>query len=113
MEKKEKDKSAEEILSEITGETGIYLTHGMIRGRDALAAMELYANQRLKENQREDNGSGDKEDIMSIITSTLYNISTYEGKRMMDTDKCDEVAEFIYQDLKKYFQPPSYNEPGI
>lgn len=41
------EKSAEEILSKHTGETGIYLTHGMIRGSDALEAMKEYKNQSL------------------------------------------------------------------
>jgi len=35
---------AEEVLSKHTGETGIYLTKGMVRGSDALEAMEEYAN---------------------------------------------------------------------
>ena len=36
-------KTPEEILSEHTGEVGIYLTKGMIRGSDALEAMrELF-----------------------------------------------------------------------
>lgn len=38
-------KTAEQILSEHTGETGIYLTKGQIRGSDALDAMEEYKNQ--------------------------------------------------------------------
>lgn len=38
-------KTAEEILSKHTGETGIYLTHGMIRGSDALEAMGEYLQQ--------------------------------------------------------------------
>lgn len=38
-------KTAEQILSEHTGEKGIYLTHGTIRGSDAISAMEEYANQ--------------------------------------------------------------------
>jgi len=37
-----KTATAEEILSKHTGETGIYLTHGMVRGSDALEAMEEY-----------------------------------------------------------------------
>jgi hypothetical protein len=37
--------TAEEILSQITGENGIYLTKGMVRSSDALEAMELYASQ--------------------------------------------------------------------
>lgn len=38
-------KTAEEILSAHTGATGIYLTHGEVRGSDALEAMEEYSNQ--------------------------------------------------------------------
>ena len=38
-------KLAEKILSDHTGEEGIYLTKGMIRGSDALDAMEEYAKQ--------------------------------------------------------------------
>ena len=38
-------KTKEEILSKHTGEEGIYLTHGTIRGSDALDAMEEYADQ--------------------------------------------------------------------
>jgi len=38
-------KTAEEILSKHTGKTGIYLTHGMIRGSDALEAMGEYLQQ--------------------------------------------------------------------
>ena len=38
-------KTAEEILSKHTGEEGIYLTHGTIRGGDALDAMKEYADQ--------------------------------------------------------------------
>jgi len=34
---------AEEILSKHTGEEGVYLTKGLIRGSDALEAMEEYA----------------------------------------------------------------------
>lgn len=40
------DNTAEAILSRITGESGIYLTHGMVRGSEALEAMEIYKNQK-------------------------------------------------------------------
>ena len=40
-------KTAEEILSEHTGEKGIYLTHGTIRGSDALDAMKEYSQQEV------------------------------------------------------------------
>jgi len=33
----------EKILGKHTDETGIYLTHGMVRGSDSLDAMEEYA----------------------------------------------------------------------
>ena len=46
-------KTPEKILSEHTGEEGIYLTHGLIRGSDALDAMDEYGiqqyNQAIKE----------------------------------------------------------------
>lgn len=42
-------KTKEEILSKHTGETGIYLTHGMVRGSDALDAMDEYASHSMKE----------------------------------------------------------------
>jgi len=36
------NKTKEEILEKHTGETGIYLTKGMVRGSDALEAMDEY-----------------------------------------------------------------------
>ena len=41
----DKQLSKEETLSKITGEEGIYLTHGMIRGSDALEAMQEHSKQ--------------------------------------------------------------------
>jgi len=41
--------TSEEILSKHTGKEGIYLTKGMIRGSDALEAMEEYKDAELKE----------------------------------------------------------------
>lgn len=38
-------KTPEEILSEQTGEVGIYLTKGMVRGSDSLDAMKEYGIQ--------------------------------------------------------------------
>jgi len=43
------DKTKEEILSEVTGQEGIYLTKGLIQGSDALEAMETYAQHQLSE----------------------------------------------------------------
>ena len=40
---------AEKILSKHTGKEGIYLTKGMVRGSDALEAMEEYKDAELKE----------------------------------------------------------------
>ena len=44
----EERKTAEEILSKHTGEEGIYLTKGMIRGDDALEAMQEYTSQQTE-----------------------------------------------------------------
>jgi len=44
----DKIKTAEETLSEITGEEGLYITHGMVRGSEALEAMDIYATQQSR-----------------------------------------------------------------
>lgn len=44
----DKVKTAEETLSKITGEEGLYITHGMVRGSEALEAMEAYATQQSR-----------------------------------------------------------------
>jgi DNA integrity scanning protein DisA with diadenylate cyclase activity len=46
-------------------------------------------------------GAEQKEKVISIIASNLYNISTFDGKHLLATDKCDEVAELIYNDLQQ------------
>ena len=45
----------------------------------------------------------DKEEVVSIIASALYNIRNTSGHPLMDTGKCDEIAEFIYSDLINEF----------
>lgn len=47
-------KSADETLSKHTGEEGIYLTRGMVRGSDALEAMEEYTDQFKKQLKEKD-----------------------------------------------------------
>jgi len=42
----------------------------------------------------------DEEDVLSIISSNLYNIRSSNESPMMDTGKCEEIAAFILSDLK-------------
>jgi len=75
-------KTAEQILSEHTGETGIYLKKGMIRGSDAMEAMEEYKNQsymKMKAHQLEfisqikRDGSGTTKVKKSYLKAMLEN----------------------------------------
>lgn len=48
----------------------------------------------------------DYEDLLSIIASNLYNIHDHSGKHLMDTDKCDEIAQIILSELKPKLSQP-------
>ena len=63
-------KTREEILSKHTGESGIYLTRGMIRGSDALDAMQEYAEQ--LQSELTELKQKHKSDIINAIASCLY-----------------------------------------
>lgn len=44
-----------------------------------------------------------KENIISIITGNLYSIHDSNQRHVFSTDKCDEIAQFIFDDLKPFF----------
>lgn len=68
-------KTAEEILSKHTGQHGIYLTKGEVRGSDALEAMEEYGKQKYNQGVRDAaenvelnlHGVIDKNSILKLI----------------------------------------------
>lgn len=50
-----------------------------------------------------DKESEDEELQKEIVANNLYNISNESGHHLLDTMKCDEIAEFILQELKSQF----------
>lgn len=69
----------------------------------AEAGMEIYARQFKNYNRRyasPTKAEESKEEVMAVISSNLYNIRNDKGHPMLDTGKCDEIAEFIYNDIK-------------
>jgi len=87
-------KTAEEILSEHTGETGIYLTKGQIRGSDAIEAMDEYADQFTASSTKFLNGllkrilKGEKEVIIGAlrdeVISKSHIIKIFEDLRIYE-----------------------------
>lgn len=67
---------AKEILSKHTGETGIYLTKGQIRGSDAIEAMEEYATLRTQSLQ----------DKVKELESELTKFTEVSNKHINDLD---------------------------
>ena len=92
-------KTAEEILSKHTGETGIYLTHGMIRGSDALEAMgeylqQSYASQPMSAEQVEDFNPEKQANIISIANDMFSTSPTVKADGWVRVeDRLPEIIE--------------------
>lgn len=55
-----------------------------------------------------------KEEVIAIIADALYNIRSANQTPLMDTGKCDEIAEFIYTDIVREYSlfNPSGKQPA-
>ena len=75
-------------------------------GGDRYLSGEQYVDDLLPTPPVEDGKQGGevKEEIISAIASALYNIRNSNQQPMMDTGKCDEIAEFIYMDIKDFIK---------
>jgi predicted DNA-binding protein len=88
-------KSADETLSKHTGEEGIYLTRGMVRGSDALEAMEEYASQFKKQLKEKEEQLAKSNEMADRLADQIGLFLNFGGKEYL------EEALEQYQNSKK------------